>query len=109
MARNLRTGIANLTNELNRVRNNSTDALEREQLQKVLRVLFTLWEEVIRQNINQTTAKYRRALSAVDDAHAAARAALRDIHQTPDAIRAAVKAAKAIDRVVEVVSRVLRA
>lgn len=70
-------------------------------MQSTLRILFELWEEVIRQEINDGTAAYRGALESPRRAEAKARDALAGIAKISAALRVAVKAAKAVDKVVK--------
>jgi len=102
----LRAGISDVVNTLNKLMGNSTDPDEQEQIQKVLRVLFMLWEEVIRQEIDSSTAKYKAALDALSKAEKTAQDAIKDINKVADAIETAVKAAKAVDKIVKVVADV---
>lgn len=103
----IRGNISDLVNVLNKLRNNIGDSAEQEQLQKILRVLFMLWEEVIRQSLDSSTTAYQTALQSLSDAEQTATDALTDIGKTADAIKAAVKAAKAVDAVVGVVGSIL--
>ncbi|MCL5421129.1 MAG: hypothetical protein M1461_01465 [Nitrospirae bacterium] len=103
----LRGHISDLVNVLNKLRNNTTDPEQQEQLQKILRVLFMLWEEVIRQTLDSTTPLYKAALQSLSEAEKTAGEAIADIKKIADAIRDAVKAAKAVDAVVGVIGPIL--
>lgn len=106
MPETLRTGLSDVINSLNKVRNNTADVAEADEIQKVLRALNALWEEVIRQEINNETKAYARALEALGEADASAREALDDLGKTAKAIKTAVKAAKAVDKIVKLVADV---
>jgi len=99
----LRGGLSDLVNTLNKLRNNTDDPDEADRIQKVLRVLFALWEEVIHQDINSQTAAYAKALSSLGEAKAAVQDALTDLKKTAKAINSAVKAAKAVDKIVKLI------
>ena len=99
----LRGNISDLVNILNKLRNNIGDPAEQEQIQKILRFLFMLWEEIIRQTLDSTTPAYKAALQSLGEAEQTATDALNGIAKTADAIKVAVKAAKAVDAVVGVV------
>jgi hypothetical protein len=98
---NLRGGLSDLINTLNKVRNNSGDPDLQLKIQKLLRVLYAIWEEVIAQTIDATTPAYRQALTAIGRAETSAKRALADLRKTAAAIRSAVRAAKAVDRVIK--------
>jgi uncharacterized coiled-coil DUF342 family protein len=101
----LRGGISDLVNELNKLRNNIGDPAQQEEIQKTLRVLFTLWDEVIRQEINKNTAKYASAIESLEAATTSAKEAIADIGKVAAAIKLAVKAAKAVDKVVQLLAK----
>ncbi|OGP68903.1 MAG: hypothetical protein A2031_05925 [Deltaproteobacteria bacterium RBG_19FT_COMBO_43_11] len=103
----LRGNISDLVNILNKLRNNSDDPLQQEKLQKILRILFMLWEEVIRQTLDSNTPAYKTALQSLSEAEKTATKAITDIKKVADAIKAAVKAAKAVDAVVGVIGPIL--
>lgn len=103
----LRGNISDLVNVLNKLRNNTADPEQQEQLQKILRVLFMLWEEIIRQTLNSKTRDYKAALKSLSKAEKTAKKAITDIEKIADAIKDAVKAAKAVDAVVGVIGPML--
>jgi hypothetical protein len=105
--KNLRGGISDLVNSLNKLLLNSTDPDEQEELQKIIGVLFALWEEVIRQELDSSTAAYKRALASLETAEAQAQVALDDLRKVQKAISAATKAAKAVDKVVTLMGPLL--
>lgn len=102
MSTTIRGEISDLVNDLNKLRNNIDDLDQRENIQKVLRVLFMLWEEVIRQQLDPNTSAYKFALKSLGEAEKAAKDAIGDINKVAEAIKSAAKAAKAIDEVVKV-------
>lgn len=103
----LRAGIGDLVNELNRVRNNIGDPDQQLQLQKIIRVLFALWEEVIAQEVDRNTEAFEEALRALEEAEAEAREAIEDINKVAEAIGKAVTAARAVNGVVRLFDPIL--
>lgn len=99
----LRGKLGDLINALQKLRNNSPDPEQQEQIQKILRVLFMLWEEVIRQTITRDTPQFNAALQSLGEAEKTATIAKDDMGKVADAINDAVKAAKALDGVVKVI------
>lgn len=95
----LGASLSDLVSTLNQLRNNTTDPAQQQRLQKVLRVLFALWEETIHQQLDQTAANYLAAMKSISDATAAAKAAIANIQKVAAAINAAANAAKAVDQV----------
>lgn len=106
-ATNLRSGLSDLINTLNKVRNNCTDSAAQAELQKLLGILMLLWEEVIRQTLDSSTRQYAEALESLEAAEQQAQKALADIKQIADVISSATKAAKAVDSVVQAVLPIL--
>lgn len=104
MKTTLRGGLSDLVNELNKLRNNIGDSDQQDSIQKILRILFMLWEEVIYQQIDSNTSAYETALSSLGDAEKAAKYAIEDIGKVADAINSAAKAAKAVDKVVNIIA-----
>jgi hypothetical protein len=103
----LRGNISDLVNILNKLFNNSDDSAEQEQLRKILRILFMLWEEVIRQTLDSKTPAYKTALKSLSEAEKTAKKAMDDISKVADAIKGAVKAAKAVDAVVGLIGPII--
>jgi len=107
MDNTLRGNISDLVNTLNKLRNNIGDPVQQEQLQKILRILFMLWEEVIRQTIDSNTPSYKAALQSLTDAEKAASEAIDDAKKVAETINTAVKAAKAVDAVIGIIGPIL--
>jgi hypothetical protein len=101
MATTIRSGISDLVNELNKVRNNTTVAQEQIDLQKIINVLFILWQQVIFDQLDKTKANYKAAIAALNDAAKTAKTAFKDLEKVSDAIKDATAAAKAVDKVVK--------
>lgn len=107
MATTIRSGISDVVNVLNKVRNNTTVAQEQIDLQKLINVLFILWQQVILDQISRTDADYKAAIKSLNDAEKIAKAALQDLKQVAEAIKAATAAAKAVDKVVNFAIKLL--
>jgi len=107
MATTIRSGISDLVNTLNKVRNNTTVAQEQIELQKLINALFILWQQVIFDQMDKTDADYKAAIRSLNDAEKTARAALKDLDQVADAIKSATAAAKAVDKVVKFAVKLL--
>jgi ABC-type transporter Mla subunit MlaD len=108
MATTIRSGISDLVNALNKVRNNTTVAQEQSDLQKIINALFTLWQGVIYDQLDNTDADYKAAIDSLNDAEKIATAALTDLNQVADAIKAATAAAQAVDKVVSFAAKYLK-
>ncbi|MDR4458911.1 MAG: hypothetical protein MRJ67_00060 [Nitrospirales bacterium] len=107
MATTIRTGISDLVNVLNKVRNNTTVAQDQMDLQKIINALFILWQQVIFDQLDKKEADYKAAIKSLNDAEKVAKAALKDLNQVVDAIKTATAAAKAIDKVVNFAVKLL--
>jgi folylpolyglutamate synthase/dihydropteroate synthase len=107
MADTLRSGIGDLVNDLNKVRNNTTNAQQQQDLQKILNVLFMLWQQVIVDTLDANDAKYKTALASLNDAEKSAQQAVGDMSKVANAIATATTAAKALDKVVNVAAKFL--
>lgn len=107
MATTIRSGISDLVNVLNKVRNNTTVAQHQIDLQKIINALFILWQQVIYDQLDKTDADYKAAIKSLNDAERIAKAALKDLEQVADAIKAATAAAKAVDKVVNFAIKLL--
>lgn len=101
MATTIRSGISDVVNVLNKVRNNTTVAQEQIDLQKLINTLFILWQQVIIDQLDKTTQDYKEAIRSLNDSEKAAKAALKDLGKIADAINKATEAAKAVDKVVK--------
>jgi septal ring factor EnvC (AmiA/AmiB activator) len=107
MATTIRSGISDVVNVLNKVRNNTTVAQEQIDLQKLINVLFILWQQVIFDQLDRTDADYKAAIKSLNDAEKSAKAALKDLKQVAEAIKAATAAVKAVDKVVNFAIKLL--
>ncbi len=107
MADTIRSGISDLVNVLNKVRNNTTVAQQQIDLQKIIGVLFVLWQQVIYDTLDKKDADYKAAIKSLGDAEKVATTAQSDLKKVEDAIRAATAAAKAVDKVVNLAIKLL--
>jgi hypothetical protein len=97
----LRGNISDTVNELNKLLLKTTDPEEEQKIRKLRRIYFSLWEEVIKQEIDSRTHEFKEAIDSLKVAHDAAVQAKEDLQKIPEAIDRAVSAAKAIDRIVK--------
>ena len=100
MATTIRSGISDVVNVLNKVRNNTTVAQDQIDLQKVINALMILWQQVIFDQLDKTTDDYNAAIASLNEAEKSAKSALKDLQNVAGAIKDAVAAAKAVDKVV---------
>jgi len=107
MATTIRSGISDLVNELNKVRNNTTVAQEQIDLQKIINALFILWQQVIFDQMDKNDANYKAAIKSLNDAEKVAKGAVKDMGQVADAIKTATAAAKAVDKIVNFAIKLL--
>jgi hypothetical protein len=107
MATTIRSGISDLVNVLNKVRNNTTVAQEQIDLQKIINALFILWQQVIFDQLDKTAADYKAAIKSLNDAEKIAKGAFKDLDKVADAIKTATAAAKAVDKVVNFAIKLL--
>lgn len=101
MATTLRSGISDTVNELNKLLLKTLNPEEEAHLRKLRRIYFALWEEVIKQTIDNRTFEYKDALEALSIAENSLEKAKSDIEGIADAINKAVLAAKAVDKIVK--------
>lgn len=101
MATTIRSGISDVVNELNKVRNNTTVAQQQIDLQKIINILMILWQQVIYDQLDKTNEDYKSAITSLNDAEKVAKSAIKDLNKVTDAIEMATKAAKAIDKVIQ--------
>jgi hypothetical protein len=94
-------------NDLVKVANNTTNADQQTALNKIINVLFVLWQQVILDQLNTKTDTYRDALSSLDEAQEAAVAAKKDLEEVAAAIRKATAAAKAVDKIINFAVKLL--
>jgi chromosome segregation ATPase len=107
MATTIRNGVSDLVNALNKVRNLETDPYKQLEMQKVLKVLFVLWEQVIYDKLDNTTKDYQDAVTALNDGEKAAKDAEADLKKVTKAIKAATKAAKAVDKIINLAIKII--
>ncbi len=94
----LRSGISDLVNDLQKIALDSDDPEVQTRIQYQVRALMLLWQEVIFESLNSTSADYKAAIKSVNQAKVDAAAAVRDIQQIAAAIDKAAKAIKKIDK-----------
>jgi hypothetical protein len=97
----IRGTLSDTVNELNKLLLLTTDPAEEKRLRELRRIYFALWEEVIKQTIDQMTTQYRDAIEALKIATAKAEEAQEDLSKVADAINKAVVAARAVDGIVK--------
>lgn len=97
----LRVGISDTVNDLNKLLRRTTDTELEARLRKLRRIFFALWEEVIKQEIDNRTHEFKDAIESLTAAKTTAEEAIKDIAKTADAINKAVAAAKTVDKVVK--------
>lgn len=97
----LRSGISDTVNDLNKLLRNTTDTDSEAKLRKLRRIYFALWEEVIKQEIDNRTHEFKDAIESLKVADNTIEEALKDIAKTAESINKAVTAAKAVDKVVK--------
>src|SRR5438105_1847913 len=107
MADTIRSGISDLVNVLNKVRNNTTVAQQQIDLQKIIGVFFVLWQQVIYDTLDTKNTDYKAAITSLGDAEKSATTALSDLRKVEEAIKAATAAAKAVDKVVNLAIKLL--
>jgi len=107
MATTIRSGISDVVNVLNKVRNNTTVAQDQIDLQKIINALMILWQQVIFDQLDKTTDDYKAAIASLNDAEKSAKAALQGLQKVRDAIDDAVAAAKAVDKVINFAIKLL--
>ena len=97
----LRSGISDAVNELNKMLRDTRDPDLEARIRRLRRIYFALWEEVIRQDIDNRTHEFKDAIEQLAAAQKAASEARNDAERVAKAINAAVSAAKAVDKVVK--------
>ena len=107
MATTIRSGISDVVNVLNKVRNNTTVAQDQIDLQKIINALMILWQQVIFDQLDKTTEDYKAAIASLNDSEKSAKEALKDLQQVAGAIKDAVAAAKAVDKVINFAIKLL--
>jgi len=107
MATTIRSGISNVVNVLNKVRNNTTVAQEQINLQKLINAFFILWQQVIFDQLDKKTQDYKDAIRSLNEAEKEAKAALKDLDKVANAIKTATSSAKAVDKVIKFAIKLL--
>lgn len=79
----------------------TTDQDDLKKLLRLERLIFALWREVIRQELDKTSADYLRAIEDLKQAQKSAKEAVEDLTKIADAISDIVMAAKAVDKLVK--------
>ena len=97
----LRGTISDTVNELNKLLLKTTDPEEEKKIRQLRRIYFALWEEVIKQEIDNRTPDFKEAIDSLKVAHDAAVQAKEDLQKISEAINRAVAAAKAVDKIVK--------
>lgn len=98
----LRSGISDTVNEINKLLLKTLDPAEEARLRRLRRIYFTLWEETIRQEIDNRTPDFKDAIEALTIAEKFLEKSRSDIEEVADAINKAVIAAKAVDKIVKI-------
>jgi hypothetical protein len=97
----LRRYLSDVVNEIHKLIELAPDEQTEALLRRQRSDYFALWEEVIKQDIDQRTPLYRDALRSLKAAAKAARAAKADIAKVAKAINQAAAAAKTVDKIVQ--------
>jgi hypothetical protein len=97
----LRGTLSDAVNELHKLIELAPDEETEEALRRQRAVYFALWEEVIRQKIDQMTPDYRDAIKSLHAATQAAAEAKADIDKVAAALKKAATAARAVDKIVK--------
>lgn len=103
----LRGGISDLVNDLVKIANNTTNASQQTELQKLINALMILWQQVIFDQLNTTTPDYLSAINAIGVAKESATEAKKDLDKVVDTITKATQAAKAVDKVINFAVKLL--
>jgi hypothetical protein len=98
----LRGTLGDAINELNKLLLKTSDPEEEKKIRQLRRIYFTLFEEVIMQEINRGTQEFKEAIDSLEIARKEAVEAKKDIAKIAEAINKAIAAAKAVDRIVNV-------
>ncbi len=97
----LRTELSDAVNELNKLLRITKDPNLEARIRKLRRIYFALWEEVIRQDIDNQAHEFKDAIEQLSAAQKAVLEAKKDVEKVAKAINTAVSAAKAVDKVVK--------
>ena len=107
MATLIHSGIKDLINILDKVRNNTTSAQKQKKLQGVINDLDKLWKNVINTQLNSSTAAYKDAMESLNDACAVAQSAVKDINRVSEAIQSVTTVTKVIDKLLKTASKLM--
>ncbi|MEM7253646.1 MAG: hypothetical protein AAF493_19690 [Pseudomonadota bacterium] len=97
---NLRVGIVETINDLNKMVNASKSAKQQLEILKLLKVKNALLDAVVSQELKKSTPQYKRALRELVKAEKATKDAVKDIKKIANGIKRAQSAARAVGRVV---------
>ena len=97
----LRGNLVDLVNTLVKLRLNCTDVVERRKLRQTIKMLRTVLDEVLEEELDRNDADYLVALGELQSAVKTADSALKEVRRTSEAIEEAVRAVKAVDKIVE--------
>lgn len=98
----IRSNLSDTLNELNKLLLRTKDPEQRRLIRKLRRILFMLFEEVIKQEIKTNTIEFEEAIDSLKIAKESAEKAKKDIDKIAEAINKATAAAKAVDKIVKI-------
>ncbi len=96
----LRRSIVDAINELNKLLSLTKDEEQKQAIYKLKRILYTLLDEVIKQDLSNNTPLFQDALESLKEATEVSKKAIKDLEKVVDAINKTALAAKAVDKVV---------
>jgi hypothetical protein len=96
----LRGTIVDTINELNKLLVRTTDPGEERKLRHLRRSYFALLDEVLQQDLDNTTDEFKAAIGMLKDAQTSIAEAKEDLGKVAAAINILNKAALGVDRVV---------
>ena len=103
----LHTLLIALIDRLLTLKDRISDPAQIAHINNVKRILFTLLDHVVEQDLDRDSRDFQNALLVLAEAKSAAENAVQDIQQAAAAIDKAVSAAKAVDKVVQLFVRYL--
>jgi len=104
----MRSALVELLNTLGAIlRNVDLSDSERKSLLRLQAVLSAMLDMVLREALQKNTAKYKSAVKKTREATDAAKGALRDMESIEKTIKKVTAAAKAIDKVIQLVAGVM--
>ncbi|MGF1641789.1 MAG: hypothetical protein ACFCUO_12645 [Rhodospirillales bacterium] len=98
----LRGTIVDTINELNKLLHLTTDEGEKRKLRMLRNSYFALLDEVLEQDLDNTTDEFKAAIGMLEEAQVSIVEAKKDIAKVASAINVLNKAARAVDRVVDI-------